>query len=65
MKEITERAVHRTELERTAVVELGVAHPGVELRIGAARINVEQAVRGMRYALDSETGQLRAERIIG
>jgi uncharacterized protein len=67
-KELKERAAeaqHRAELERTAVVELGLSHPGVELRIGSARLNLQQGERGLRYALDLETGQLRAERIAG
>ena len=60
-----ELAQRRAELVRAAVIELGLAHAGVELRIGSARLNVEQAVRGLRYALSSETGQLVAERIVG
>jgi hypothetical protein len=67
-EELKERAAHaeqRALLERTAVVELGVAHPGVELRIGSARLNLQQVERGLRYALNPETGQLSAERIIG
>ena len=65
--ELKERAVQaerRRELERAAVVELGLAHPGVELRIGSARLDVQQAERGLRYALDPETGRLKAERIV-
>jgi uncharacterized protein (DUF342 family) len=64
-EELQERARHaerRAELVRTAVIELGVAYPGVELRIGSARLGFEQAVRGLRYALSLETGQLVAER---
>jgi uncharacterized protein len=65
LEERAAEAVRRTELERTAVVELGLSHPGVELRIGSARLNLQQGERGLRYALDQETGQLRAERIAG
>ncbi len=63
-EELAERAEHarrRGELERAAIVEVGTAHPGVELRIGAARLNLQEIARGMRYALDPETGQLRAQ----
>ena len=66
--ELQERAAYaerRTALERSAVVELGLGHPGVELRIGSARLNLQQLERGLRYALDPETGQLCAERIVG
>lgn len=63
LKERAAQAEHRAELERTAVVELGLSHPGVELRIGSARLDLQQTERGLRYALDQETGQLKAERI--
>ena len=66
-EELQERAEHarrRSELERSALVELGLAHQGVELRIGAARLNLQQSVRALRYTLDPETGQLRAEGIV-
>jgi uncharacterized protein (DUF342 family) len=65
LKERAEQSQRRAELERHAVVELGLAHAGVELRIGSARLNLQQTERGLRYALDSETGNLRAERIAG
>jgi hypothetical protein len=67
-QELQERARYaerRAQLVRTAVIELGLAHPGVELRIGAARLGFEQTVRGLRYALSPETGQLVAERKLG
>jgi hypothetical protein len=57
------QAERRAELERAAVIELSLSHPGVELRIGNARLDVQQTERGLRYALDTETGQLKAERI--
>ena len=65
-EELQERAAYaerRAELEARAMVEVQLAHPGVELRIGNARHSLEQAQRGLRYVLDRETGQLRAERI--
>ena len=65
LKERAAQAAQRAVLERAAVVELGLAHPGVELRIGSARLNVQQVERGLRYALNPETGQLSAERIVG
>jgi hypothetical protein len=63
LKERGALAELRAQLERTAFVELGLSHPGVELRIGSARLVLTQAERGLRYALDQETGQLKAERI--
>lgn len=66
--ELAERAAYaerRSQLERSACIELGLAHAGVELRIGSARLDLNQAERGLRYALDRETGQLCAERIVG
>jgi hypothetical protein len=65
LEERAAQAVERAELERAAVIELGLAHAGVELSIGSARLNLQGAERGLRYALDQETGQLRAERIAG
>ena len=61
-EELAERAAHaqrRVALEHAASLELGLAHPGVELRIGSARLSLEQTRRALRYALDPETGQLR------
>lgn len=55
-------AQERRALQRAAFVQVDLAHPGVELQIGAARLVLEQSVRGARYAWDAETGQLRAER---
>lgn len=55
-------AQERGALQRAAFVQVDLAHPGVELQIGAARLVLEQSVRGTRYAWDAETGQLRAER---
>jgi hypothetical protein len=65
LQERAARAEQRVLLERTAVVELGLAHAGVELRIGTARLDLQGSERGLRCALDQETGQLRAERIAG
>jgi hypothetical protein len=65
-EELQEQAAYaerRAALEGCAVVEVQLAHPGVELRIGNARHSLDQAQRGLRYVLDRETGQLRAERI--
>lgn len=65
-EELQERAAYagrRAELEGRAIVEVHLAHPGVELRIGSAHHGLDQAQRGLRYVLDRETGQLRAERI--
>ncbi len=61
LAERAELARRRAELERTAIVEVGTAHPGVELRIGVARLNLQEIARGLRYALNPETGQLRVE----
>jgi hypothetical protein len=65
LRERAEHAERRGALERRALLELGLAHPGVELCIGRAQLQLQQAVRGLRYALDPETGQLRAERMLG
>jgi hypothetical protein len=59
-----EHAQHRTQLERAAIVEVGIVHPGVEVRIGPAHVTFDQVVRGLRYALDPETAQLRAARSV-
>jgi hypothetical protein len=64
LKELAEHAAHRAELEKGAVIDVGLAHPGVEVRIGSAHLNFEQAVRDVRYALSAETGQLVAGRIV-
>jgi len=63
-QERAEHAARRAELARTAVIELGVLYPGVELRIGSASLQFEQVVRGLRYSLSPETGQLVAERTL-
>lgn len=61
--EVVARAARRQQLQRSARLEVGLAHPGVELRIGEARLLLEQSVRALRYSRDAETGSLRAERI--
>ncbi len=58
-------AERRAELVRTAYVEVELAHPGVEVRIGAGRLTLDQSVRASRYAWDPETSSLRAERTSG
>lgn len=65
LQALAARAELRAELERRAVVELGLGHPGVQVRIGKARLDLSEATRSMRYALDPESGQLRAERTVG
>lgn len=62
LQQIADRAERRGRLQRAAFLELDLGHAGVELRIGAARLTLEQSVRGLRYRWDAETGQLRAER---
>jgi hypothetical protein len=62
LAKLAERAERRAELQRCASLELGTAHAGVELRIGAARLTLAQTVQGLRYFLSPETGQLTAER---
>jgi hypothetical protein len=66
-EELRERAEHaerRAAVERSAVIELGLGHAGVALCIGRAQLLLEQDARSLRYALDPETGQLRAERTL-
>ena len=62
LAKLAERAERRTELQRSAYLELGTAHAGVELRIGAARLTLDQTVKNLRYFLSPETAQLSAER---
>lgn len=65
LQRVAERGELRGRLQRAAFLELGLGHPGVELRIGAARLTLDRAVRSLRYVWDAETGQLRAERTTG
>jgi hypothetical protein len=62
LAQAAERAERRAQLQRSAFFELGAAHPGVELRIGQAQLVLDQLVRGVRYFLSTDTGQLSAER---
>ncbi|HXK20218.1 MAG TPA: FapA family protein [Polyangiaceae bacterium] len=64
LQERAEHAQHRAELACTAVIEAGVLHPGVQLRIGGSSLQFEQVARGLRYSLSPETGQLVAERTV-
>lgn len=63
LAEQMKRAAERRRLQERASLEVGLAHPGVELRIGDAKLLVEQSVRHLRYTRDAETGAMRAERI--
>lgn len=54
----------RAELAPAARVEvIGLAHPGVVVRIGDERKTIDEPMRGVRISLDPETRQLRFERI--
>jgi len=60
-----EQAQRRAELARAAWIELGLAHEGVELRIGSARSTSSKPCAACVMLFSSETGQLVAERIVG
>lgn len=55
-----ERLRRRKHLESIAHVDvLGVAHPGVVVRIGEQELVVNEPLRGVRFSLDPDTRQLR------
>jgi len=57
-----ERAERAANLLPLAFVEVrGVAHPGVHIRIGTARLQLENEMRNVRFTLDLERHTIRAE----
>jgi uncharacterized protein (DUF342 family) len=63
VERLAERARRRQTLSRDAFVQVGVAHPGVTLRIADQKFVIEQEIRASRFSLDWQTGEFRADRI--
>jgi uncharacterized protein (DUF342 family) len=57
-----ERAKQRQALLDTASIRVTLAHEGVEIAIGDARVTLDQPVRRARYRFDRELGCLRCDR---
>lgn len=53
----------REELQRSATIEVALAHPGVTIRIGSASVTLAATVHSMRYYFDSESGALLATKL--
>jgi hypothetical protein len=62
-RRLAERARRRKELCAAAFVQLGVAHPGVSVRIGDQTLQIEQHTPGSRISLDPLTRKLRVDRL--
>lgn len=60
---LVERVRRREALSRLAFLQVGVAYPGVVLRIGPKKLLIEQETRASRFSLDRETRELRADKI--
>ena len=57
------RPQRRELLLSTAHVQvLGVAHAGVAVHIGDARVVLDQPIQGVRFSFDTETHLIRTER---
>jgi uncharacterized protein len=63
VRRLAERARRREALVRTASVEIGLAHPGVSISLGAAHVLLNEATRSTRYLFDAATSAIRAEKI--
>jgi uncharacterized protein (DUF342 family) len=61
LQRAAERARCREALLDTASIQVVLAHPGVEIAIGEARLTLEAPVRSARYSLERESCRLRCE----
>jgi hypothetical protein len=56
------RAMRRETLLEAASVQVTLAHPGVSIHIGDARLTLDEPARSTRYSLDREMAALRLEK---
>jgi uncharacterized protein (DUF342 family) len=57
------RAKRRDSLLESACIELGIAHPGVSIRIGDAHTTLDESTKSTRFYLDRESTTLRIEKM--
>lgn len=60
---LIERVRRRETLSRVAFVQANLIHPGVVVRVGHEKLEVEQPLRSSRISLDPETKKLRTDKI--
>jgi hypothetical protein len=63
VERLAEQARRRTALRAIAFVQVGLAHPGVIIRVGDAKRTLDAEARASRFAIDRETNELSAKRI--
>ncbi len=62
VERLAQRALRRQTLSAVAFIQVGIAHPGVTLRIGSHKLAIETEMRAVRILVDGETSELRAEK---
>ncbi|HEY5957728.1 MAG TPA: FapA family protein [Polyangiaceae bacterium] len=62
LQRAAEHAKRKESLLDSASVQVVLAHPGVEIRIGEAHVTLDAPARAARYSFDRDTGRLRCER---
>jgi uncharacterized protein (DUF342 family) len=65
VQRLAERARRREKLLDAAFIQIGVAHPGVSVRIGHAHVTLDTLTKSTRYTFDRESSSLRIEKASG
>jgi hypothetical protein len=63
IQRLTQREQRRAELTKVAFIQIGVAYPGVIIRIADQKFVTDREIRGSRFSLDRETRALRLDKV--
>jgi len=63
IQRLTQREQRRAELTKVAFIQIGVAYPGVIIRIADQRFVTDREIHGSRFSLDRETRALRLDKV--
>jgi hypothetical protein len=63
VERLRQRERRRAELSDVAFVQIGVAHPGVVVRISGKELELEHESRRSRFSLDPKTRDLRRDEV--
>ncbi len=63
IQRLAQREHRRAELTKGAFIQIGVAYPGVIVRIAGKQFVIDHETRGSRFSLDRETRELRLDKV--
>lgn len=64
VERLAQREQRRAELTQVAFIQIGVAYPGVIVRIADKKFVIDREIHGSRFSLDRDSRDLRLDKVV-